>query len=222
MLQKAPRGLDACFDLGNVIEPAIIFDVGANVGQSASHYLSWFPAANVYCFEPSQQNAAELRKRLGDRVKLFEIAFGSHSGKARLAHSGTSATFRITEEGEEEITVETVDGFCRENGIKAVDFMKIDTEGHDLAALEGADSMLRQGNIAAIQVEAGMNPENSLHVPFDVLKKHLEARGYRLFGIYDQVSEWPTRQRHLRRTNPLFIHESLREAGSLTPFPGTK
>lgn len=209
VFQRAPRGFDLCFDLSKLMQPVVIFDVGANVGQSAEHYLSWFPDAEIYCFEPSRQSAAELRKRLNERVRLFEIAFSSHSGTARLAHTGTSDTFRIAEVGEEEITVHTVDEFCREHGIETIDFLKIDTEGHDLEVLKGAEAMLQQGKIAAVQVEAGMSPENDLHVPFDVFKQRLEAASYRLFGIYDQVQEWPTRQRHLRRANPVFLHESL-------------
>lgn len=213
IFQRPPRGLDVCFDLSRIMQPTLIFDVGANIGQSAAHYLSWFPKAKIFCFEPSKQSAAELRKRLDGRVRSFEIAFGSHSRMARLAHTGNSDTFRIADEGEEEIAVQTVDEFCRGNGIETIDFLKVDTEGHDLEVLKGSEAMLRRGKIAAIQVEAGMSPENHLHVPFDTFKQFLEAKGYRLFGIYDQIQEWPTRQRHLRRTNPLFIHESLLNEG---------
>ncbi len=192
-----------------MMRPTVIFDVGANVGQSAARFLTWFPEATIYCFEPSAQSVTELRKRLGGRVRSFAIALGSHAGQARLAHTGKSETFRISDAGEEDVAVQTVDLFCQEQGIERIDFLKVDTEGHDLEVLRGAESMLRQGKIAAVQVEAGMNPENDLHVAFDILKRHLEDRGFRLFAVYDQVQEWPTRKRHLRRTNPLFIHESL-------------
>ena len=207
VVRQVPRGLEVCFDLGTLARPTVIFDVGAHIGQSATRFLSWFPDAAVYCFEPSEESLTELRKRLNGRVQSFQIALGSQARKARLAHTGTSDTFRIAAEGEEEVTVQTIDDFCGEMAIEQIDFLKIDTEGHDLQVLRGAESMLRQGRISAIQVEAGMNPENELHVHFDVLRRHLEERGYRLFGLYDQVAEWPTRQPHLRRTNPLFIRK---------------
>ena len=211
--QRAPRGMDICFDLSKLLQPTVIFDVGANVGQSAIHYLAWFPDADIYCFEPSEQNATELRKRLNKRARTFELAFGSHPGKASLAHTGTPDTFRIADGGEEEVFVDTIDEFCRNNQIDIIDFLKIDTEGYDLEVLKGAETMLRQGRILAVQVEAGMSPENNMHVPFNSFKLHLEEREYRLFAFYDQIPEWPTRQQHLRRANPLYIHKRLLDRG---------
>lgn len=77
--------------------------------------------------------------------------------------------------------------------------------------LEGAVKMLVKQNIDIIQVETGMNPTNSRHVSFESVKQFLESYHYYLFGIYEQVNEWPTGKPHLRRTNPIFISQKLIE-----------
>ena len=57
--------------------------------------------------------------------------------------------------GKETVALETVDGFCREHGIGRVDFVKIDTEGHEVDVLEGARECLRNGALRMIQFEYG-------------------------------------------------------------------
>jgi FkbM family methyltransferase len=207
-LRQPQRGADVCTDLALVVKPALIFDVGANIGQSAAKFRRRFPAARILCFEPSAASAARIRARRLRDVAVHEVALGSAAARATLARGHDPAIFHIAaadEEAAETIAVETLDAFCAAQAIERIDFLKIDTEGHDLEVLKGAAGMLAAGRIAAIQVEAGLNPDNRFHVPFEVLKAYLEGHGYRLFGIYDQVNEWPTRQPHLRRANPLFV-----------------
>ncbi|WBO20830.1 FkbM family methyltransferase [Sphingomonas abietis] len=207
------RGRDVCVDLARVLKPAMIFDVGANVGQSAAKFKKRFPAAHIHCFEPSAASARRIRARRLGGVEVHEMALGSVAGTASLARGHDPAIFHIAEHGatagDETVAIETVDSFCAAGGIDRIDFMKIDTEGHDLEVLKGAATMLAAGRIAAVQVEAGMNPENDFHIPFEALKSFLEASGYRLFGFYDQVNEWPTKQPHLRRANPLFVSREI-------------
>ena len=69
-------------------------------------------------------------------------------------------------------------------------------------------------HIDFIEVEAGMNPWNERQVPFEILKAHLESKNYFLFGIYEQVHEWPTKAPHLRRANAVFLSERLIQANT--------
>jgi hypothetical protein len=71
--------------------------------------------------------------------------------------------------------------------------------------------MLASQAIDFVEVEAGMNPGNTRHAPFESLKAFLESNDYRLFAIYEQVEEWPTDEPHLRRTNSLFISRRMIE-----------
>lgn len=109
----------------------------------------------------------------------------------------------------EEVTLETLDEFCREHQVERINYLKIDTEGSDFEVLKGAVRMLAEQRIDVVEVEAGMNSRNKRHVPFQVFTRFFEERNYFLFGVYEQVNEWPTRQPHLRRTNPVFISEKV-------------
>lgn len=208
-LTQPRRGADLCVDLGRVLTPLTIFDVGANIGQSAATFRRRFPRARIHCFEPAAASAARLRARGLANVEVHEMALGSRGGTALLACGRDPAAYRISDDGVAPVRVETLDAFCADRGVSRIDLLKIDTEGHDLEVLKGAAAMIAAGRVSAFQVEAGLNPDNQLHVPFEVLKAFAEAHGFRLYGVYDQVSEWPTRQPHLRRANPVFVSREV-------------
>lgn len=69
--------------------------------------------------------------------------------------------------------------------------------------------MLNEQRIDFVEVEAGMNAGNKRHVPFETLKEYLESKNYLLFGIYEQVHEWPTNEPHLRRTNAVYLSRRM-------------
>ena len=222
IMRTMPHGVDLFSDLRAQL-PATpittIFDVGANVGQSARHYRKAFPAANLYCFEPLQatfdQLAASLRS--DSNAQCFRLAFGGSAGIGEIAvgqHSDqASLTIRPADTTHvERVPIETLDGFCANQSIDRIGLLKIDTEGGDLAVLEGASGLLADQKIDVIEVEAGMSPRNARHVPFKAFSDHLGARNYFLFGIYEQVLEWPTREPNLRRVNPVFISERVVKA----------
>jgi FkbM family methyltransferase len=144
---------------------SVVFDVGANVGDWTACALAINARAEYHCFEPSAATFAALQQRgWPPNVRLNHGALGAANGPMTLhvfgerlgANSlydrrGTDArTQRL-----EAVAVGTVDGYCADHGIGRIDFLKLDTEGHELAVLEGASSMLRDGRIEAIQFEYG-------------------------------------------------------------------
>ncbi len=218
-----PRGMDFALDIAYALplfRASIVFDVGANVGQSAKLFLTKFPSSHIYCFEPVTDTYHLLQHNLQDteRVDCYQLAFGSSTRSGEMILQGSSDMFFLLgqsselpskEVRSESVTIDTLDAFCRANKIDRISFLKIDTEGGDLDVLRGAETMLGEQRIDIVQVEAGMSPTNSRHVPFQSLKDFLEGHGYYLFGIYEQVKEWPTGEPHLRRTNPVFISQQV-------------
>jgi FkbM family methyltransferase len=224
IVRSPSRGYDVFFDLSDhipALAPTVIFDVGANVGQSAEVFLRAYPTAKLYCFEPVSASFHALREALTEKaaqVELHQLAMGAQRGQARIATHGTGTCATMlapsTEEYQqsEEIQVDTVDAFCSDAAITRIDYLKIDTEGNDLNVLRGAERLLGRGDAAVVEVEAGMHPENHLHVPLEDLKAHLQEYGYRCFGIYEPVAEWATGEPYLRRVNAVFIAPSLYRA----------
>jgi len=106
---------------------------------------------------------------------------------------------------QQSVEVETLDAFCRRKGIDRIDYLKIDAEGSDLDVLCGAEHLLQSGTVQIVECECGMHPGNKVHVPSEAIKAHLEARNCRVFGLYEQSSEWLERKPFLRRINALFL-----------------
>ncbi len=216
-----PPGLDYAWDIRQALphfRAGIIFDVGANVGQSATELSDKFPGSQIYSFEPSSNTFQQLQQNVQQypTVQCFQLALGSSKKTAQMAIEDSSdRSFLLDESSDEansskaseEVQVDTLDSFCNEQKVDHINFLKIDTEGGDLDVLNGATSLLKEQRVDIVEVEAGMNPKNELHVPFESLKSFLESHGYYLFGIYEQVNEWPTKSPNLRRTNPIFLSQ---------------
>ena len=220
-----PRGRDVMHDLQEIVSLdrlKVIFDVGANVGQSSEVYLNICPNSQIYCFEPVDRTFRQLEMRFAHvgRIKCYNVALGAtsesgvmiieeNSSRCRLVGAQTENVTR-EQENAETTRITTIDEFCKAAKIDHIDYLKIDTEGGDLEVLKGADEMLSARRIDVIEVEAGMNPFNTFHVPMELLKPWLESRNYLLFGVYEQIREWPTGEQHLRRANLVFISDKCK------------
>lgn len=140
-----------------IVEPVIIFDVGANVGEY-SLLLSKYFTGKIYSFEPSIKVFEILKTR---NANSFNIGFSNEETTKILysnKDSGLSSVykrnllhFNTALDNEESISLTTIDKFCCENHIKKIDFLKLDIEGHELFALKGASKT----NIRFIQFEFG-------------------------------------------------------------------
>jgi FkbM family methyltransferase len=230
--RQLPRGVALCDDIKNYLpnfQVNLIFDVGAHTGQSTKVYLSKFPNAKIYCFEPVEETFHELQRNLCGHCNVvsFKLAFGIRKGTGQMVREGSSDMFFLLNTSSnrriydksclEQVTVDTVDAFSETYKISHINYMKVDTEGGDFDVLSGADYMLANHQIDLVEVEAGMNVGNTRHVPFEQIKRFLEEKGYALFGIYEQIHEWPTGEPHLRRTNPAFISQKLIRANVAAP-----
>ncbi|GAA0621828.1 hypothetical protein GCM10009547_25740 [Sporichthya brevicatena] len=202
--------------------PENILDIGANVGQSTRAFRRRFPRSNIYCVEPVRSTFEELYKntRRLPRVWQLQAAVGAQPGVARMEcppEASDRARILATASGAganvatEEVEVTTVDLLCDRWQLSDVGLLKIDTEGFDLEVLRGATDVLRRQRVDLVEAEVAMNPRNDTHVPFESVKKFLEPHGYFLFGIYEQVEEWPSGGPNLRRGNVVFISSQMIE-----------
>jgi len=145
---------------------AVVFDVGANVGQYALAVLETFgPTVQLNSFEPCAAAFTALSKRLGNRanVTLIKAAVGSKPGQVEMFSPATASilssvynrSLKWDTATTEIVPVETIDGYCLRNNIRHIDFLKIDVEGHELEVIRGARQMLQSGAIQFIQFEVG-------------------------------------------------------------------
>lgn len=155
----------ACADyIAAVAKPGMIaFDVGANVGYYT--LLLARRVSRVIAFEPNQANVFYLREhlRLNDirNVEVVEAAVAESNGTGLF--SGAGPTGQLSERG---ATIRTV----RLDDYPVPDFIKMDIEGGEAAALKGATKILtaqRANWLVELHGEAGRGATT-----------FLESRGY--------------------------------------------
>jgi FkbM family methyltransferase len=169
----------------------VVFDVGANIGIYSLLYAR-FPDARVYSFEPVTTTYAFLARNvmangLGN-VEVFnhgfydadgELYIGPWQGKAK------SGTFTVDsrrhdpaeQDRGEMADFHTLDGFVRDCGLDRIDFLKIDTEGAELAVLRGGAEIIRRFRpVMEIEVNKRIAADEAVTI-FDFLGEH----GYDIF-----------------------------------------
>jgi FkbM family methyltransferase len=146
------------FERGNVrIGPQAgdyVVDAGACFGDTALAFAATAgPAGRVYAFEPVSKHLEIIRHNLAQNpaiahtVRAFALGLGdvSHRGAAPIDTDCLSPGFSlvaVTDQGQ--LPVVSLDSLVREGEIERVDFIKMDIEGYELAALRGAQETLRR------------------------------------------------------------------------------
>ena len=202
-------------DLFNGIASPLILDIGANEGQTATHFRAQFPQAIIHSFEPIGGTFEKLREHLkGDsKTQCHQFAFGPATTQTTI-YPQTNSQFNSlvpavnTSVGKtgEAVRVTTVDTFCLETGIESIDLLKTDTEGYDLEVLRGATQLLGKKRIHLILSEAGIRSGDVRHTPLAQLLTFLQSFGYRLFGLYDLPHKNASMEAEF--CNALFVAES--------------
>ena len=130
----------------------IILDIGANIGNHALYWATHLMDATIFAFEPFPDNAICLEQNIVDnqlehRIFAVRKALGNKKQYAEVVSVDTTnlgaTSFRSTSV-ETGIEITTVDIFVDENSIVDVDFIKIDTEGFELAVLAGMEDTLKR------------------------------------------------------------------------------
>ena len=214
--------------LGNRVQ--VIFDVGANDGQTVRAFLPAFSRASIYSFEPDPRTFERLAASVRDepRVRVVNAALGRETGNATLFRSKLDQTYSLLPkaEGAEQyvfdaeylvnagtvaVRITSIDEFCAENGVEHVDLLKIDTQGYEVEVLEGARRLLNSGSVSMIYAEVCFVRYYERQPLFQDVYELLYDLGYRLVGIYE--SGFLTHSYQVGG-NALFIHERL---GGLAP-----
>lgn len=152
-------------DLDNII----VFDVGANRGDYSILIRKIFGSkATIYSFEPSAYTYNELKIKTEklDKINIYNFGFGDENKKVTLysdeSGSGLASVYKrrmthyqVALNKEETVEIKKIDTFCEEQKIDRINFLKLDIEGNEFKALEGAVPLLKAKKIDFIQFEFG-------------------------------------------------------------------
>lgn len=198
-------GLDPFQDIKKLSEVwhypiEVLFDVGANDGQTMLRAVQAFPNCRVVAFEPHTETVSALKQRAAPHrnVEVVNLALGSEKGEmtmfqyedSHLNSLAPDAQFAVRfDKTANRIAVEctTLDHFCVERRIDKLDVLKIDTEGFDHEVLKGARAVLDRRSIKFIYfefntIERKPGTTGGALVPIDRL---LREYGYQFIASYN-------------------------------------
>ncbi len=186
----------------------IIFDIGANAGQSIEQYNKIFENPIIHAFEP-QKNEINILKdkfRNNQNIIINNLAVGNKEENLEFntyARRKASSFLKVkknskwlrdkirqTRIDKEKFTIETfntkvitLDNYVKNNRIDKIDILKIDTQGYEDQVLEGAENLIKNNRIEIIEIELIFSEiyEKSLQI-YDI-EKNLIPHNYKLFGI---------------------------------------
>ena len=194
-----PIGVSALQDIHRFLASGpspIVFDVGANVGQSVKRFSELLPGSVLHSFEPSPTTFRQLEAntRELESVRLVNSGVGSVTGTKVLIendHSDMSSVLRPGKASwgsvvrETEVAIMTLDDYCQVADVKRIDLLKIDTQGYELEVLQGAAGLMAADQIRLVYMEVTFSDMYEGLPTFDVLYRFLLENGFRLVALYN-------------------------------------
>jgi FkbM family methyltransferase len=184
----------------------VILDVGAYVGEVTNHYRLLFPGATIHAFEPFPESFAELERRTkahGSLTQLHHLAVSDEPGRHVFHANGAAATNSllptderagsywkaglVETERQVEVPVTSLDVFCRQQSIRHVDILKLDIQGGEYLALQGAAGLLSTRSISLVYLEVITAPTYSGQHKLHEYLQLFDNYGYELLDIYHPV-----------------------------------
>lgn len=177
---------------------AIILDVGGNSGTTALEFAKIAPKGTIYSFEPTHYAIDKFKKNLAlnsnlaQRITLINSFVSEINTEVADIKAYSSWKLNSTQEyGKHPVHLGTpkstdkvgsvsLDQFCMDKQLKRVDFIKIDTDGHEYKVLKGAQSMIKKYQPQII-FEVGEYVMKEKNIDFSFYTSYFEALDYQLF-----------------------------------------
>ncbi len=195
-------GIDLIHDLNQIIlkDNPLIFDVGANIGQSIEMFKGIWKNAIVHSFEPSNKLFNILKTHKYDKtIFLNNTAVGSQIEKRVFnlnQKSGLNSFLDLDPSEEnrfrnkeviakEETLIDTIDSYILKNNITYIDLLKTDTQGFDFEVLKGAIKTFSEKKVHSILIEINFLPMYIGQAKSGEIIDFLSANNFNLVGLYE-------------------------------------
>lgn len=177
--------------------PLTMVDVGCRWGIP-DRWAEHAGSLRVYAFDADPQECARLQATAPAGVTYVPYALGSTAGAAELHMAEDPACSSLfppdasalamfpelhvaSQVGLREVDLHTLDSWASEAGVSAVDAMKLDVQGAELAVLRGAERIL--ATVRVIELEVTFNVIYAGQPLFGEIDEFLRSRGFRLWRL---------------------------------------
>jgi len=216
-----PVGVDLKHDIQHKlkkVEVRTIFDVGANLGQTAIKFSNEFPNAKIHSFEPISSTYNKLVQNTKDYSNVIcnNFALGNEVGETEISifdekdsglNSLVGSNMNNKQDSKKEIIkISTIDEYLKANNIQNIDLLKIDTEGFEINVMNGAINAFKNNNVKLIFLEVGLdNKINKRHQYFVDIQSYLSEQNFVFVGFYEVIHSLLPIKFHF--ANALYINE---------------
>ena len=188
--------------------PTKIIDAGAFRGDWSKAVLEVFPEARVLLIEPQSTCQARLQNLAAadQRLSLRQTLLGSMPGETRFLVEGSNSSI-ITGDGVPSLDakveicpISKLEDVASEAGFEDAQFIKLDLQGHELEALDGAGKLF--GTSELFLVEVSWLRIGEVPLMHEVLQVFLN-KGYLPYDILGH--NYRRRDRALWQTDIMFV-----------------
>lgn len=163
-----------------------VIDAGACEGFFT--FLALQRGANVLMIEPVPRLAAALARTFAPeietgRVKMIRAGLGASPGESRLSIDPASIIVsKIDASGKEIVPIVSLDQILSDGFIPRIDFVKMDIEGFEIAAMKGATRILKEH--APILSIAVYHEFGNARILRDFILRHQPRYHVRFRGVF--------------------------------------
>lgn len=197
----------------------VIFDVGANIGQSIEKYRTIAPGCSIFSFEPNPDTFKMLKRKYGSEEKTvcIQLALGAETKTAPFYATKCPEASSLLPPEEfvskrspsgnynynlVSVPVDTLDHVARKLNISKIDILKMDVQGGELGVLQGGESLLNRAAIDFIFSEVLFAENYAGQSDFNDLCNHLKRFGY---VVWDVIPFLHTKLGRLWTANAIFV-----------------
>ncbi len=175
----------------------VIFDIGANVGLMTLQFAKLVPKGKVYSFEPTFYALERLKRNLSLNPELSERVTVINSFVSEKTSSNPDivaySSWKVNgERGNSDHPVHlgtpknasgvgsiALDDFIEQREIKKIDFIKIDTDGHEYEVFKGASKSITKFRPKII-FEIGLYVMDEKNIEFSFYYDYFSKLNYKL------------------------------------------